>query len=55
MIYLIDENIKRQKEHGWDESKLSCFSNVMLCINNIESLFKNIESIKNKSLYFKHI
>ena len=47
MIYLIDENINRQNELGWKESRLSEYSDILILINDVNSLFKNIIDIKN--------
>lgn len=48
MIYLIDDNLSRQKEAGWNETKFNEFSEIICVINNIDKLFIHKESI-NKS------
>jgi CheY-like chemotaxis protein len=47
MIYLIDENINRQNELGWNESRFREYSDILFLINDVNSLLKNITDIKN--------
>lgn len=48
MIYLIDDNLSRQKEAGWNETKFNEYSEIICVINNIDKLFIHKEAI-NKS------
>lgn len=48
MIYLIDDNLSRQKAAGWDETKFNKYSEIICVINNFNELIIHKESI-NKS------
>ena len=38
MIYIIDDKKSRQKDYGWDEKRLSSFSQLLMPIWDVEAL-----------------
>lgn len=51
MIYIIDENINRQNELGWNESRFREYSDILFLINDVNSLLKNSTDIKNNTSF----